>query len=75
MFILYPDFFPSQILDLGSRIQQQQSKRMGSGMFVPDPDFYPSGILDLKSGLNNNNQRGWEKISYLTFFIAINFKN
>jgi hypothetical protein len=88
MFISDPDFLSSWILDLGSRIQQQQKRggvkqaQCGSkrtektfhctGMFIPDPHFLPSRIPDLRSNSNKKEEDG-KKFVALPFFVAKTF--
>jgi len=48
MFIPDPDFYPSQIPDLGSRIQKQQQKR-GVKKLVVIPFFVATNFTKLKT--------------------------
>jgi hypothetical protein len=43
-----PDFYPSRIPDLGSRIQKQQKKERGEKKFVVIPFFVATNFTKLK---------------------------
>jgi hypothetical protein len=47
MFIPDPDFYPSRITDLGSRIQKQQQER-GENKFVVIPFYVATNFTKLK---------------------------
>jgi hypothetical protein len=48
MFIPDPDFYPSRIPDLGSRIKKQQQKRGVEKKFVVIPFFVATNFTTLK---------------------------
>ncbi len=64
-----PDFYPSGIPDLGSRISDPGSRIADLRSRISDRG---SQIPDLGSK-NSNKREGWKKICCHTFFVAINF--